>query len=114
MYELNDFSNACFFSEQAGQKALTAFLYLTGERYIWEHSLFKLTLRCKNYDRAFEQITDCGRILDRYYLTTRYPDAIAPPAVPYESFTRKDAAEALRYAQKIMEMVKDRFLGEEK
>ena len=35
MYEQNDFSNACFFSEQAGQKALKAFLYLTGERAVY-------------------------------------------------------------------------------
>ncbi len=109
MYAQKDYSDACFFSEQAGQKALKAYLYFKGERYVWEHSIFKLAVRCKNYKSEFEQIIDCGKILDRYYLTTRYPDAIAPPAIPYESFTEKDAAEAISYAQKILEMVKNRL-----
>ena len=114
MDEQKDYSNACFFSEQAGQKALKAYLYFKGERYIWEHSVFKLAIKCTNYERNFDKIIDGGKILDRYYLTTRYPDAIAPPGIPYESFTEKDASEAISYAKKILEMVKNRLIEREK
>ena len=112
LFEQRDYSNTCFFAEQAGQKALKAYLYAAGERYVWEHSLFKLALKCRAYESAFEEVADYGKILDRYYLTTRYPDALAPPAVPYESFTEGDAQDALRYATCIVELVDQKVLEE--
>jgi len=42
----------------------------------------------------------------KYYLTTRYPDAIAPPAIPFQSFTEKEAKEAIKFATKILNLVK--------
>jgi len=45
-------------------------------------------------------------ILDRYYIPTRYPDALARPAVPYRSYLSKDAQEAINIVTKIVERVK--------
>ncbi len=42
-------------------------------------------------------------MLDRYYLTTRYPDALPFPAVPYEAFSASDSAQALAAAARILE-----------
>ena len=48
-------------------------------------------------------------MLDRYYIPTGYPDALAPPAVPYEIYTAKDAEEAVDFARKIIDKVKRKF-----
>jgi HEPN domain-containing protein len=49
-------------------------------------------------------------VLDRYYILTRYPDALAPPAVPYKSYTKKDAIQALRYAKEILQLVRNKIV----
>jgi HEPN domain-containing protein len=43
----------------------------------------------------------------RYWTGTisRYPDALAPPAVPYKSFTETDALQAYGYAKDILKLV---------
>jgi len=106
MLEQKIYSYACFLCEQAAQKALKAYLFWQVERYIWEHSIRKLAERCSGYQGDFIGFIEHGSLLDRYYLTTRYPSAVAPPALPYESFIEKDAHEALDIAGKIIDMVK--------
>ena len=44
-------------------------------------------------------------------LPTRYPDALADPAVPFESYTREQATQALHVAQGILEAVKRKVSG---
>jgi HEPN domain-containing protein len=100
------YSYACFMCEQSAQKALKSYLYFKGERYIWEHSIQKLAEKSEKYDKEFAEIKEIGMILDKYYLTTRYPDAIAPPAIPFQSFTEKEAKEAINFATKIFNLVK--------
>jgi len=103
------YSDACFMSEQAAQKALKAYLLFKGERYITIHSVQELANLCGQYDRAFEKVVEYGMVLDRYYIPTRYPDALAPPAVPYKSYTNEDAVQALRYAEKILQLVRNKI-----
>ena len=45
-------------------------------------------------------------ILDRYYLSTRYPDALPDPAIPFESFSARDARQALEFASEIVDTVR--------
>ena len=77
-------SDACFNAEQTAQMALKAFLYGKGERFIPMHTIQELAQRCQEMDGAFTQAIEWGRVLDRYYIPTRYPDALAPPAVPFK------------------------------
>lgn len=105
-FEQKIYSYACFIAEQAAQKALKSFLILKGERYVWEHSVQKLAEKCSYYDKKFTKFEASGAILDKYYLTTRYPDVIAPPAIPYESYIEKEALEAIDLARKILETVR--------
>jgi len=51
--------------------------------------------------------------LDRYYIPTRYPDALARPAVPYKTYTEKDAREALNFARKMVGKVSEKIRGDE-
>ncbi|NWG32625.1 MAG: HEPN domain-containing protein [Rhodocyclaceae bacterium] len=109
-YENEIYAYACFMCEQSAQKTLKAYLYFKGERYIWEHSIQKLVEKCKNYDEEITKFLTTGAILDKYYLTTRYPDAIAPPAVPYQSFTRKEAEEAIHLTSELFLFVKNKII----
>ncbi|MDZ7262578.1 MAG: HEPN domain-containing protein [candidate division KSB1 bacterium] len=63
-------------SEQAAQAALKAFIIYHKKRYIWEHSIQELARLSAQYDKDFEALVEAGKILDRYYIPTRYPDAI--------------------------------------
>jgi len=85
-------------SEQAAQKALKAYLIYKGRRYVWEHSIQELAKLCMKYDKKFRDIIDAGMILDKFYIPTRYPDALTPPAVPYKSYREEDAVEAIKTA----------------
>lgn len=103
------FSDCCFNAEQVGQLALKAFLYSQGERFITLHSVKELAEQCATHDAAFKQVEDAGRVLDHYYIPTRYPDALAFPAVPYESYTEREAREAAGLASTVLELVKQKI-----
>lgn len=98
-------SDACFMAEQTAQVALKAYLYAQGERIVPLYSIHELALRCARRDAAFEAVVDGGKVLDAYYLASRYPDALAPPAVPYKSFTEAEAQQALSYAERVVALV---------
>ena len=99
------YSDACFMAEQASQKALKAYLISKGERHIFAHSVNLLAQMCREKDSSFAPFEEYGMILDKYYIPTRYPDALAPPAVPYKSYIEKEAKEAVIYAEAIIEHV---------
>ena len=102
------FAESCFHAEQTGQLALKAFLYGQGERFINFHSVKELTERCARYDRSFTRLADAGKILDQYYVPTRYPDAVGFPGVPYEIYTAQQANEAVRLARRIVSHVRSK------
>ena len=93
-------------AEQTAQVALKAFIIANKRRHIWEQSVQELARLCQQYDNAFAGLVEAGKILDRYYIPKRYPDALASPAVPYKTYTKKDAVKAIGFAEKIIELVK--------
>lgn len=74
-------------AEQTAQAALKSYIIFHKKRYIWEHSVQELARLCSEYDKNFEDVIESGKILDKYYIPTRYPDALARPAVPYKTYT---------------------------
>ena len=106
MLDLGFWSDVCFMAEQTSQMALKAFLYGSGRREVLIHSVQELARQCTEVNEAFANAIEWGKVLDRYYIPTRYPDALAPPAVPYESYTDGDAGQAYRYAHDIVELAK--------
>ena len=103
--ERGDFSDACFMAEQAAQKALKAFLIGRGHRSVVIYSVAQLAERCAQIDPAFTAHITAGRVLDQYYIPTRYPDALAPPALPFESYTQEQGLTAVGGAQAIIALV---------
>ncbi len=96
-------------AEQSAQVALKGFIIANKRRYIWEHSVQVLAKNCSEYDKDFVKLIEDGKILDRYYMPTRYPDALASPAVPYKTYNEADALEAISYAKKIIALVKKKL-----
>jgi HEPN domain-containing protein len=104
-------SQACFQAEQTAQLALKAFLFSLGRRYIHLHSVRELAQECGKDDKEFLRFNTHGSVLDRYYLATRYPDALPAPAVPFESFTQEDAEQAMAFVTEIVELVRAKIPG---
>lgn len=101
------YSAVCFWAHQAAEKALKAFLYATKEEgLLFEHSLTKLLERCAETEKGFEAFRESCRILDRYYIPTRYPNGLPYPAVPAKSFTREEAEEAIGLCERILDLAR--------
>ncbi len=103
--QAGDYSDACFMAEQASQKALKAFLTAQGHRSIYIHSVAQLAEESSQLDQDFVAHIGPGRILDQYYIPTRYPDALAPPAVPFESYTQEQGEKAVAAANAMLSLV---------
>lgn len=102
-------ATVCFMTEQTAQVALKAYLYGRGQRFLNMDSVLELAKQCATLDPAFGTLVKAGRVLDRYYLATRYPDALPFPAVPAESFDEDEARQALAYAEQIVATVQDKL-----
>ena len=113
MVENGLWAMACFLAEQTAQLALKAYLFGQGRRFVNVHSIRTLAEECNKYDAAFSPIIERGRVLDRYYLSTRYPDALPAPAIPYQSFTEPEAQQALGYATEMVKLVRARIAGQD-
>ena len=102
-------AEACFHSEQTAQLALKARLFFQGRRFVNIHSVRTLILECGKEDAEFSPLENYGSFLDRYYLTTRYPDALPAPAIPFQSFTEGEAEQAMEYSSEIVGLVRNRI-----
>ena len=101
------FNVACFLGQQAGEKAVKAFLYRRGAEDVWGHSLTDLCEDAKLFDMFFDTIKSEARQLDKYYEITRYPSYL-PTGIPSEAFDRIDADRAIELAQMVVEFVRER------
>lgn len=95
------FAYGCFFAEQAAQKFLKSYLIGRGQRFVNIHSIGELLKEAGKLDGKFSGLVSSGQKLDRYYLSSRYPDALPEPVIPAESYSRSDTDEALTIARQI-------------
>ena len=100
----NLYSPACFWAQQAAEKAAKAYLYSKGERYVMGHSVAELLERCRVHNHHFKSLTPIGAFLDRFYIPTRYPNGL-PGGIPAHAYRKKDAVEAIRMARKVVDFV---------
>jgi len=96
---------ACFLSQQSAEKALKAYLYLNGEWQAWGHATITLLELCLEYNPAFSKFRKSCRLLDRYYIPTRYPNGL-PGGIPKENFTEEDADEGIKASEEIVKAIK--------
>jgi len=99
------YAQAAFFAQQAGEKALKA-VWLAQDADPWGHSLGRLVREMPGAARgAFDPLLDDALALDKLYIPTRYPDALAN-LTPAEAYTRREAQTALTQADAILNAAK--------
>ena len=95
------YSQACFMSQQAAEKALKSLAYGRGDRFVIGHSLQELLNGLVGTYREMESLREAACRLDQYYVPTRYPDAL-PGGLPFETYTIGQAEEAVSMAGEIV------------
>ena len=102
------FNQACFHAQQGVEKALKGFLRSCQRSVPHTHALSELLAICQAVDDSFQQLQDACLKLDRYYIPTRYPDAL--PGIGSEGMpTRQDATEAAKLLQNVLEWVQGKI-----
>ena len=104
LFATSRWSKVCFNCQQAVELALKATLsYLGLERR--GHSLSSFLNEVGNYRKEFEQFEDAAKILDQYYIPTRYANAFSSgPAMKH--YTKAQAEEAIKNAGDILKLVR--------
>ena len=102
------FPQACFYAQQAAEKALKAIWYYR-DADPWGHSIRKLIEDLENVDLTLyarlKTLLRAGTVLDRFYIPTRYPNGL-PELTPAEAYLEEDAEECIRQANQNLVAVK--------
>ncbi|MCX8200830.1 MAG: HEPN domain-containing protein [Candidatus Caldarchaeum sp.] len=96
----SNYAWSCFASHQATEKALKAVLEDFGHPRTG-NDLVELVNEVDKLTPAPREVKDDSRILNRYYITPRYPNAF-PGGAPSDMFDETDAEDALWRAEKIV------------
>ncbi len=104
------YNQTCFHSQQGVEKTLKGFLRTKKQNIPKIHFLEELIELCSNIDHQFKSLKSRCSILDRYYIPTRYPDAL-PGMLPEGLPQKDDAEEALETLRKVMDFVEKRLRG---
>lgn len=96
---------ACFAAQQRAEKAVKA-LHLCLGQEAWGHVVARLLEDLLPHVQVPADLIDRAKVLDTYYIPTRYPNSHAAGA-PHEHYTALQSEEAIRYARAIVEFVRD-------
>lgn len=91
---------ACFQFQQAAELALKALLIRQGE-HVRVHGLLHLVEVLRPYHPDIGRFERTARRLDRFYIATRYPDAL-PTGTAASYFGEEDSAEAQTAAEDLL------------
>ncbi len=95
-----DYAWACFASQQAAEKAIKA-LYMKYNSIAWGHSVVELLENLPEHIKPEEEMIEKAKILDKYYIATRYPNA-HPSGPAYKFYTRKEAEKAIEICEEVI------------
>lgn len=94
---------SCFIAQQGAEKAVKA-LHLHHGQEAWGHVIATLLQELPDPVRIPEDLIDRGRVLDNFYIPSRYPDS-HPEGSPFEHFGPLQSEAALDHARAILEFV---------
>lgn len=100
---------ACFHAQQSAEKSLKGFIIFTRGKVEKTHSLVELLNETVRINKKLEKFREYCLVLDRYYISTRYPDAL-PGTLPEGLPGKEKAEEAFNYARDVFEFVKKEIL----
>lgn len=107
-HESNDFEWSCFAAHQASEKALKA-VFLKLGLDAWGHTLTVLIGNLPSeVQKPSQTLIDYARILDKYYIPTRYPNGFDSGA-PTDFYTQSEARQAIAQAEAILEYCRDQI-----
>lgn len=95
---------ACFAAQQAAEKAVKA-LHLSHAQEARGHVVAKLLRELPASVRLTDDLVDKARVLDGFYIPTRYPNS-HPEGAPFQHYGSLQSEEAIRYAREILEFVR--------
>lgn len=96
------FTSSCYASQQAAEKALKALIFTKGKAAPKIHSLDRLISELKRLKTEIGEIEEDAQLLDKYYISTRYPGQYGGPEGLYNE---KDAVTAISSAENILAFV---------
>jgi HEPN domain-containing protein len=96
---------ACFAAQQSAEKAVKA-LHLSKGQEAWGHVIAKLLQELPL--EAPEDLADKARVLDNFYVPTRYANG-HPEGAPFEHYGKLQSEDAIRYASEILEFVRNKM-----
>ena len=107
LMESGKFSHSCFFSQQAGEKAVKVLRFFLGEDP-WGHSIQKLIaeLADPGAHERLQPLLEAGAQLDRFYIPTRYPNGL-PDLTPGQVYFKQDAELCLESLRRLLSAVED-------
>ena len=98
---------ACFAAHQAAEKALKSINLALGTQ-VWGHTLTRIWASVPDewipVPPVPDALEDRLRLLDGYYIPTRYPDSY-PEGTPAEHFGRLQSEQALGHARDIINWI---------
>jgi HEPN domain-containing protein len=95
---------ACFAAHQAAEKAVKS-LHLRAGQEAWGHIVTRLLEQLPEQVSPPEELLDKGRVLDNFYIPTRYPNGHAA-GPPFEHYGPLQSRQAIDYAREILEFVR--------
>lgn len=99
------YAQACFFAQQAAEKALKALWYIA-DLDPWGHSVTRLLDELPDDLRQpLSPLRERALALDKLSIPTRYPDALGD-LTPAEAYTRGETERALADAEAILAVVR--------
>lgn len=101
------YNQVCFHAQQGVEKTPKGFLRAHQRSVPKTHILSELLSLCRGIDGSFSRLEETGLKLDRYYIPTRYPDAL-PGAASEGLPARRDAEEAVELVRDALEWVRGR------
>jgi HEPN domain-containing protein len=97
-----DFEWSCFAAHQSAEKALKALFQKSGMD-AWGHTVTVLIGNLpQSVEPPSENLINAARILDKYYIPTRYPNGFDSGA-PTDFYTAEEARNAITHAEGILE-----------
>jgi len=102
-YEEPPTDMVCYHCHQVAEKALKAFLVSRGKELPRIHDLVALLSLCIEEESSLEMMRNELRVLNKYFIETRYP-----PDMPIE-YPRDEAVGALHLAGVVLKIVNEKI-----
>ena len=100
---------ACFAAQQAAEKAVKALHLHTGQK-ARSCVIFQLFAGLPETVDVPEQLVEKGRVLDNFYIPSRYPNGHSAGA-PFEHYGPLQSEGAIRHAREIIEFARAQMAG---